>query len=102
MEENYCNSLTMEEYAKLCARSLSTFKRDFVSIYNKTPGKWLTEKRLAHSRYLMQNTNKNIEEIITECGFRNRGFHFIKVFKNKYGTTPLKFRSSRQQLRKVI
>jgi len=101
MEENYCNSLTLEEYAKLSARSLSTFKRDFVSFYNKTPGKWLTEKRLAHSRYLIQNTKKSVEEIINECGFRNRS-HFSKVFKNRYGTTPLKFKSSRQPLRKVI
>lgn len=101
MEANYCNNLTLEEYAKLCARSLSTFKRDFFNIYKKTPGKWLTEKRLAHSRYLMQNTKKNIDEIIFNSGFKNRS-HFIRTFKNKYGTTPLKFKSSRQPLRKVI
>jgi len=101
MEANYCNNLTLEEYAKLCARSLSTFKRDFFNIYKKTPGKWLTEKRLANSRYLMQNTKKNIDEIIFNSGFKNRS-HFIKTFKNKYGTTPLKFKSSRQPLRKVI
>jgi transcriptional regulator GlxA family with amidase domain len=101
MEENFCNSLTLEEYAKLSARSLSTFKRDFITVYNTTPGKWLTEKRLAHSKYLMQNTNKSVEEIINECGFRNRS-HFIKIFKNRYRTTPLKFKSSRQPLRKVI
>jgi AraC family transcriptional regulator, exoenzyme S synthesis regulatory protein ExsA len=101
MEDNYCNNLALEEYAKLCARSLSTFKRDFVRIYNTTPGKWLTEKRLSHSKYLMQNTNKNIDEIIIDSGFNNRS-HFIKAFKNRYGTTPLKFKSSGQALRKVI
>lgn len=101
MEANYCNNLTLEEYAKLCARSLSAFKRDFFNIYKKTPGKWLTQKRLAHSRYLMKNTNKSIEEIIFDSGFKNRS-HFIKTFKNKYGSTPLKFRSSGQPLRKVI
>lgn len=101
MEANYCNNLNLEEYAKLCARSLSTFKRDFFNIYKKTPGKWLIEKRLAHSKYLMKSTKKSIEEIIFDSGFKNRS-HFIRAFKNKYGITPNKFRSSRQPLRRVI
>ncbi len=101
MESNFSNNLSLEEYARLCARSLSTFKRDFFTIYKKTPGKWLTEKRLEFSRYLIKNTNKNIEEIIFESGFRNRS-HFIKVFKEKYGATPLKFRAIKHSLRKVI
>ncbi|RPI69967.1 MAG: AraC family transcriptional regulator, partial [Ignavibacteriales bacterium] len=101
MESNFSNNLSLEEYARLSARSLSTFKRDFYTTYRKTPGKWLTEKRLEYSRYLIRNTNKNIEDITFESGFRNRS-HFIKVFKEKYGTTPLKFRESKHSLKKVI
>lgn len=101
MESNFSSNLTLKEFAKLCARSLSTFKRDFYSIYKKTPGKWLIEKRLIYSRYLIKNTNMSIEEIIYDSGFRNRS-HFIKVFKKKFGTTPLRLRSSKRSLRKVV
>jgi AraC-like DNA-binding protein len=97
MEENFTNNLLLEEFAKLTARSLSTFKRDFYSIYRNTPGKWLIEKRLEYSRYLIKNTDKSIEEIIYDSGFRSRS-HFIKVFKNKFGTTPLRLRSSKHSL----
>jgi uncharacterized cupin superfamily protein len=54
MEENFCFNLKLEEFARLSARSLSAFKRDFESLYQTTPGKWLLEKRLHHSMYLLK------------------------------------------------
>lgn len=39
MSENYTYNLKVEEFAKLCGRSLSTFKRDFKTIYYTTPSK---------------------------------------------------------------
>jgi AraC family transcriptional regulator, exoenzyme S synthesis regulatory protein ExsA len=101
MENNFSRNLTLEEFAKLTARSLSTFKRDFYNIYKKTPGKWLIEKRLEYSRYLILNSSKSMEDILYESGFRNRS-HFIKVFKSKFGITPLRLRSSKHSLRKVV
>ena len=46
MDDNYCFNLTLDQYAELCNRSLSAFKRDFQKIMHATPGKWLLEKRL--------------------------------------------------------
>ena len=45
MESNFCYNLKLEEFAKMCHRSLSKFKRDFFNHYNTTPGKWLLNKR---------------------------------------------------------
>lgn len=101
MEENFTNNLKLQEFAKLSARSLSTFKRDFYEHYKKSPGKWLIERRLDYSKSLLKNTNKSIEEIIYDCGFKSRS-HFIKAFKCRFGTTPLRFRSSKHPLKKVI
>jgi AraC-like DNA-binding protein len=99
MEENFTNNLKLQEFAKLSARSLSSFKRDFYELYKKSPGKWLIERRLDYSKLLLKNTNKNIEEIIYACGFKNRS-HFIKAFKCRFGTTPLRFRLSKHPLKK--
>lgn len=101
MEANFTTNLSLNEYAKLSARSISTFKRDFFYIYKNTPGKWLKERRLEHSKYLLQNTNKNIGEIILDSGFKSRS-HFIKIFKSKYGLSPSRIRSKKHPLRKVI
>jgi len=89
MEKNFTSSLSLDEFARLCGRSLSTFKRDFIKIYNEPPGTWLLNKRLDFAKFLLETTNKNIYEIVFESGFKNRS-HFIRVFKNKFGTTPFR------------
>ncbi len=90
MEANFFSNLSLDEFARLCARSLSAFKQEFKNIFKTTPGKWLLEKRLEYSRYLLETTGLNIDEICTVSGFENRS-HFIRVFKSKYGLTPGKF-----------
>ena len=53
MEANFFSNLSLDEFARLCARSLSGFKQEFKNIFQTTPGKWLLEKRLEYSRYLL-------------------------------------------------
>jgi AraC-like DNA-binding protein len=87
MEANFFSNLSLDEFARLCARSLSAFKQEFKNIFQTTPGKWLQEKRLEYSRYLLETTDNSIDEICEVSGFENRS-HFIRVFKSKYGITP--------------
>lgn len=93
MEANFFCNLSLDEFARLCARSLSTFKTEFQTVFQTTPGKWLQEKRLEYSRYLLETTNDSVDEICNLSGFENRS-HFIRVFKNRYGFTPGKFSRS--------
>ncbi len=90
MEANFFSNLSLDEFARLCARSLSAFKQEFKNIFHTSPGKWLQEKRLEYSRYLLETTTFNVDEICAVSGFENRS-HFIRVFKSKYGLTPGKF-----------
>ncbi|NND32282.1 MAG: helix-turn-helix transcriptional regulator [Saprospiraceae bacterium] len=92
MEKNYARHLTLTEFARLCTRSLSTFRRDFQIIYGVPPGQWLKEKRLELGRQLLLATTDNIEDIAFESGFRNRT-HFIRCFKERYHISPHQFRS---------
>jgi AraC-like DNA-binding protein len=79
--------LSLEELSKLSGRSLASFKRDFQHKYQCPPKKWINEQRLAHARMLLQHTDKQVSEIALECGFENIP-HFIRIFKQEYGTTP--------------
>lgn len=90
MEANFFSNLSLDEFARLCARSLSTFKEEFKNIFQTSPSKWLQEKRLEYSHYLLQTTSFSVDEICTISGFENRS-HFIRVFKMKYGITPGKY-----------
>jgi AraC-like DNA-binding protein len=91
MEANYYFNLSLDSFAKLCNRSLSSFKRDFRKAYNIPPHLWLQNRRLNYSRHLLFSTNKSINEISFECGFEN-STHFSKVFKYQFGVPPLQFR----------
>lgn len=91
MELNFFSNLSLDEFARLCARSLSAFKKEFQEIYNTTPGKWLQEKRLQYSRYLLETTDLSLDEICMESGFENQS-HFNRVFKSKYKISPGKLK----------
>jgi len=92
MLHNYQYDLSLEELARLSGRSLSTFKRDFKTIYNMPPAKWLTEKRLELAKNLLLNSGMNVNEVAFESGFKNPA-HFNKIFKDKYSLPPHQFRS---------
>lgn len=87
MESNFCYNLNLEAFAKLCHRSLSTFKRDFFNHYQTTPGKWLLEKRLLHAANLLINISSNITQVAFDSGFENVS-HFSRAFKNHFGVSP--------------
>ena len=88
MHDNYCYNLKLEQYARLCNRSLSTFKRDFQKQYNNTPGKWLLERRLQQSLILLRNRGKSVAEAAFESGFQNIS-HYSRCFKHRFGISPL-------------
>jgi AraC-like DNA-binding protein len=93
MERNFHYNLSMEEFAQLCHRSLSTFKRDFQQCYHETPGRWLLNKRLDFAAMLLLNKDLNISRTAYESGFENAS-HFSRAFKNKYQIAPNQYRAT--------
>jgi AraC-like DNA-binding protein len=91
MEANFNFNLSLEEFAILCHRSLSSFKRDFKKHFNVSPGKWLLTKRLEYAALLLKNSDLNNAQVVFECGFEDVS-HFSKTFKEKFGVSPINFR----------
>lgn len=91
MERNYLYNLSPDEFARICHRSLSKFKRDFDTVFGMPPGKWLMEKRLEYASRLLYSSKKSITDIVMESGFSNIT-HFDRIFKKHFGTTPLQHR----------
>lgn len=94
MEANYTFNLSLAEYARIAQRSLATFKREFTEEFHTTPGKWLTQKRLEYAQLLLDTSEKNINEITFESGFENPT-HFSRVFKEKFGLSPLRYKKQK-------
>jgi AraC-like DNA-binding protein len=91
MERNYLYTLSLDEFARICHRSLSKFKRDFDTVFGMPPGKWLMGKRLEYAGKLLFNSKKSITDIVFESGFTNIT-HFDRIFKKHFGATPLQHR----------
>lgn len=87
MEKNYMFNMPMEKFGYLTGRSLTTFKRDFKKIFQTTPQKWLTQKRLELAHYQLAEKNKKPVEIYYEVGFENLS-HFSYAFKKHFGYAP--------------
>ena len=95
MQDNYSFNLTLSDYAKLCCKSVSSFKREFKKHFNESPARWIMKKRLYLAKELLEGTSLPVTEVSLECGFENPT-HFSRVFKEKIGMAPLQFRHSRQ------
>ena len=89
---DYFQSLThFNEFAQLCHRSYSSFKRDFQSQYSESPGKWLLNKRLDYSVFLLLSSEKRVSDIVIDSGFVDIS-HYSKAFKKKFGDSPTIYR----------
>jgi AraC-like DNA-binding protein len=87
MQRNFMFNLSLEKLGYLSGRSLSTFNRDFKTLFNTTPQKWLTDKRLELAYYHLAEKKKKPTEVYLEVGFEDLS-HFSFIFKKKYGVSP--------------
>lgn len=87
VEENYTSPVSLEELAYLSGRSLSSFKRDFHSIYGEAPAKWIRGRRLAKARQMLLSSKMSVADVAYSLGFENPT-HFSRVFKQQYGSSP--------------
>jgi AraC-like DNA-binding protein len=71
--------------------SLTTFKKAFGGHFGTTPAAWLKSKRLELAHQKLLGTDLSVYDISLECGFEDTS-HFIRVFKSRYGLTPLQYR----------
>jgi len=91
MDANFTFNLSLAEFARIAQRSLASFKREFFETYHTSPGKWLTQKRLEYANHLLDTGSKNVTEIAYDSGFESAS-HFSRVFKEKFGLSPLQYR----------
>ena len=99
MEQNFAYNLKLEEFARLCHMSLSTFKKSFKEFFHTTPAVWLKERKLDRALHQLLTSELPISQISFESGFEDTS-HFIRVFKQKHGFTPLQYRQKFSALAK--
>ncbi|OAS89101.1 MULTISPECIES: AraC family transcriptional regulator [Metabacillus] len=91
MEDYLDRDLTLEDISEESNLSRYYFSKIFKEQVKVTPMQYLTQLRIKKSTYLLLQTNKTINEIAIEVGFKN-GNYFNKVFKKSLGVSAGEFR----------
>lgn len=91
MEDHSYKDLSVEEISEEINLSRYYFSKIFKKQLNVTPMQYLTQLRIKKATYLLMQTNKTINEIAMEVGFKN-GNYFNKVFKKTLGVSAGEFR----------
>lgn len=85
-EVNLCADYIAEKL-EVHPRKLST---GFKDIYNVSIVEYINNFRLEKSIAILKRGNVSVKDVVPMVGFGNEAY-FYRVFKKKYGTTPLKY-----------
>lgn len=89
INKNYSAIESIQEVADEFDVSIATVERYFKTYLHITPKHYLEDKKIARAGRLLRQ-NSSITDACFESGFNDYS-HFIAVFKQKYGMTPLKY-----------
>jgi len=94
IEDNLSDLPTIEEIANKNFLSESKLQKLFNVYYSCSVHDFTRNKRLDRARILLEDANYTIAEIADELGIRSNSY-FSKIFKERYGVTPSKYKNSR-------
>ncbi|NLZ45635.1 MAG: helix-turn-helix domain-containing protein [Clostridiales bacterium] len=93
IEEHFKEQISLNELANMVNISPRHFTRLFSETYSMTPIKYINLLRLNSACRLLKSTTMNISEISYASGFSDSNY-FSRVFRKKFGKTPLEYRRS--------
>lgn len=91
--DNLSTPLSVEEISKAFFINRQKLHTIFKAHFNDNVKHFVITQRLEKAKELLRSTDKTVEEIAFETGFPNYCY-FIRVFKNHFSTTPLRYKKS--------
>ena len=90
IEGNYKNG-SLSEAAELLHYDFYWLSHEIKNRTGRTYTEHLQEKRLSQAAFLLKNTSLSVEDIALAVGYENKSY-FHRIFSEKYGTSPKKYR----------
>ena len=91
IQNNYNKDIKLAHLADLCDISPSYFSRLFSKSTGKNISQYVIDVRLEHAAELLLSTPRSVVAIACEVGYVDCGY-FYKLFRKKYGCTPIEYR----------
>ena len=100
MAMNFINNSTnkviqVADVAQAVGRSSSFISKRFKKEMGISIGKYIMDRKLEEAKHLLIHSDRNLAEISEYLCFSTQSY-FHNSFKKKYGTTPKKFRDTRE------
>ncbi len=92
VSENHA-AVTLEELAVHFGRSRSYISHLFKKLTGRSIRAYCNELKLFSAEKLLRTTEMSVTEIAFESGFEDTSY-FVRLFKEKYGYTPYKYKKS--------
>lgn len=89
---NLDRNLSLTQVSETLKKNSSCLSNQFKKETGKTITKYIQEKRIEKSIYLLRNTNLNIQEISFRVGIHDLSW-FSKLFKSFIGMSPTQYRA---------
>lgn len=93
IELHLYENLSIEELAKLCNLSLSSFKRQFKATFQDSPTNYINRRKIEKSKEILKVSNFSISEVSFNVGIQDPQY-FTRLFKKSTGVTPSYFRNN--------
>lgn len=91
VQSNLYSSLSVEELAKLCHMSTSSFKRKFKEVYHESPKKYIARKKIERAEQLLKVHDNRVSDVAYDVGFETVST-FNRSFKSVTGKSPSEYR----------
>jgi AraC-like DNA-binding protein len=93
IQHNLYANLSVDELARLCHLSTSSFKRKFKESFNASPKKYISQKKVEKAASLLKSDRSRVSDIAYDVGFDSLAT-FNRNFTSTYGLSPSEYRVS--------
>ncbi len=93
IQHNLYANLAIDELARLCHLSTSSFKRKFKEAFNASPKKYISQKKVEKAAALLKSESLRVSDIAYDVGFDSLAT-FNRNFSATYGLSPSEYRLS--------
>lgn len=87
IDRHYADGVDLDTLARIAGLSKYHFLRLFRNTYGRTPGAYLSERRVERAQDLLRSTNLTVTEVCFAVGFSSLG-SFSRRFSEVTGETP--------------
>ena len=93
IQHNLYADLSLDELARLCHLSTSSFKRKFTETFKSSPRKYISQKKIEKAAVLLKKEGSRVSDIAYDVGFDSLAT-FNRNFTSFYGKSPTEYRLS--------